>query len=70
MDFEGLAGSCVFELAIYIAFLDEKGGVVELYMKVSTGVQKFEHMKQLVLTFGTVCMAATNLNCEKCLGIR
>ena len=33
VDFEGLAGSCIFEFAVYIAFLDEKGGVVELYMK-------------------------------------
>jgi hypothetical protein len=28
------------------------------------------YLKISMLTFGTVCMAATNLSCEKCLGIR
>lgn len=35
MDIEGLAGCCVFVFAVYIAFLDEKGGVVELAWVVS-----------------------------------
>ena len=69
MYFEGLARSCIFVFTVHVAFLDEEGWVVQLVGNASEAVCSSEDLL-CFLTFGTVCMAATNRSCEKCLGIR
>ena len=56
MDFECLAGGCVFEFAVDIALLDEEGGIIELTQKTSVKVLLFEallaHLRYCVHSCG------------------